>query len=91
MAAKNISGKEKTTFSVSQITTSVSGRCQALEILLVGSCVLGGFNSVESLVLKSLVMLPMPRITPLFIKRVFSGEFSSAISDKCLFLHSLSP
>lgn len=92
MAAKNISGKEK--IKLSQFLKfqlqSQEGHVKHWKYRDRTMCA-RWFELSGELALKSLVMVPMPRITVLFIKNAFSDEISLAIIETCLFLDSLSP
>lgn len=92
MAANVISGQEKTKHSqfLKFQLQSQAGDVQHWQYYWSG---IPGARELElggKVALKSLVMLPRPRISPLFIRNALSGEFSLVTTGGCLFLCSLS-
>lgn len=91
VAAKNISGKEKTNSQFLKfLLQSQEGDAKSQKYYLYGVMCVQWFELTGELALKCLVMLNAKSL-PTVYKEVFSAEFSLAIIHRCLFFHSLSP
>ena len=76
VAAKNISGKEKTNSQFLKFQLqSQEGDAKSQKYYLYGVMCAQWFEFPGELALKCLVMLPMPRVSPLFIKKCFLRNF----------------